>query len=556
MRSDIPVPSEGERPTAYADRLGSWYASIVSPKHKKEFGQYLTPQPVADYMAGLFEPRENIVRILDPGAGAGVLTCAVCEHLASEKRTTELHVVAYENDVALAALLEKSLAYLRKHLSLQGVSLHVDLKQDDFVLAYADELLQDSTNSPSLFQETGRRQSFDLIISNPPYFKIPKSDPRAKAASTVVHGQPNIYALFMAVGGSLLRPGGQLVFITPRSFASGPYFQLFRERFFNKMRPESIHIFESRTDAFKRDDILQENIIMKARREEGWTAKSAKTYVSVSSTNGSKDFHRTRKRQMRLDSILDMRSFDKVLHIPISDDEERILEALRSWTGRLDSFGLQISTGPVVPFRAVPFLEEEGSVPETHAPLLWMQHVKPMAVEWPLAGQRKPQYFVVADESMKLLVPDKTYVLLRRFSAKEDRRRLVAGPLFRRQLRSPLIGLENHLNYIHRPGGTLNEDEARGLAVLFNSSVLDTCFRTMNGNTQVSATELRSIPLPDWDLIIKIGRNAKSLPDHAESIDSLIEGIARIGPNRASKRPLTNAPDLLQEGSHGSAAVA
>ena len=86
MRSDIPVPNEGERPTAYADRLGSWYTSIVSPQHKKEFGQYLTPQPVADYMAGLFEPRENIVRILDPGSGAGVLTCAACEHLASEKR--------------------------------------------------------------------------------------------------------------------------------------------------------------------------------------------------------------------------------------------------------------------------------------------------------------------------------------------------------------------------------------------------------------------------------------------------------------------------------------
>jgi len=148
---------------------------------------------------------------------------------------------------------------------------------------------------------------------------------------------------------------------------------------------------------------------MKARREEGWTAKSDKTYVCVSSTNGSKDFHRIRKRQMRLGSILDMRSFDKVLHIPISDDEERILEALRSWTGVLIVTAFNINrTGSS--FRALPFLKEEGIVPETHAPLLWMQHVKPMAVEWPLAGQRKPQYFVVADESMKLLVPDKTYV--------------------------------------------------------------------------------------------------------------------------------------------------
>jgi len=557
MRSDIPEPHLGERPTAYADRLGAWYATIVSPEHKKEFGQYLTPEPVADYMAGLCDTQADIIRILDPGSGTGVLTCAVCEHLASiKRRPTELHVVAYENDANLAAVLEKSLAYLKSYLKSPGISLHFDLKTEDLVLAYADALLEDSTNSPSLFQETAGQQSFDLIISNPPYFKISKADPRAKAASTVVHGQPNIYALFMAVGASLLRPGGQLVFITPRSFASGPYFQLFRERFFNKMRPESIHIFESRTDAFKRDDILQENIIMKARRDEGWTAKSAKTHVSISSSNGSKDFHRMGKRQMRLGSILDMGSFDKVFHIPISDDEERILEALQSWAGRLDSYGLQISTGPVVPFRAVPFLAEEGNVPHTHVPLLWMQHVTPMLVTWPLAGQRKPQYFVVIDDSMKLLVADKTYVLLRRFSAKEDRRRLVAGPLFRGQLRSPSIGLENHLNYIHRPGGTLTEDEARGLAVLFNSSVLDTYFRTMNGNTQVSATELRSIPLPDWDLIVRIGRSAKSLPDDEESIDGLIEAFVQIRPNRGSRQAFTNASDLLQEATHGSATVA
>ncbi|WP_439116320.1 hypothetical protein [Paludifilum halophilum] len=30
----------------------------------------------------------------------------------------------------------------------------------------------------------------------------------------------------------LLRAGGQLVYITPRSYTAGPYFRLFRERFF------------------------------------------------------------------------------------------------------------------------------------------------------------------------------------------------------------------------------------------------------------------------------------------------------------------------------------
>src|SRR5277367_3586652 len=86
----------------------------------------------------------------------------------------------------------------------------------------------------------------------------------------VVHGQPNIYALFMAVTASLLRNGGEFLFITPRSFASGPYFRLFREKFFAAVRPVGVHVFGSRREAFGRDEVLQESIILKGVRDDGW----------------------------------------------------------------------------------------------------------------------------------------------------------------------------------------------------------------------------------------------------------------------------------------------
>ena len=76
----------------------------------------------------------------------------------------------------------------------------------------------------------------------------------------VVHGQPNIYALFMAATAALLRKGGEFLFITPRSFASGPYFRLFREKFFANIRPVGVHVFGSRREAFGRDEVLQESI--------------------------------------------------------------------------------------------------------------------------------------------------------------------------------------------------------------------------------------------------------------------------------------------------------
>ena len=88
-------------------------------------------------------------------------------------------------------------------------------------------------------------------------------------------------------------------------------------------------------------------------------------------------------------------------------------------------------------------------------------------------------------------------------------------------LNEQLLGLENHLNFIHRPGGQVTEDEAWGLAILYNSYYFDVYFRMLNGNTQVSATELRSIPLPPLPMIRDIGRRAKLASNGVSQIDSL-----------------------------------
>ena len=187
--------------------------------------------------------------------------------------------------------------------------------------------------------------------------------------------------------------------------------------------------------------------------------------------------------------------------------------------------GLQISTGPVVPFRATEFLEMAGRVPGSHVPLFWMNHVQRMRVTWPL-DRHKPEYMKHVMAAHPLLVPNRNYVLLRRFSAKEEERRLVAAPYLARTSRATMLGLENHLNYVYRPGGTLTEDETFGLAALFNSSVLDTYFRTSNGNTQVSATELRTMPLPAREIITAIGRQAAALAHDRDAIDELVMDLA------------------------------
>ena len=528
-----PTPRENEHPKVYADRIGQWYATLVPEKHKKSFGQYLTPIEVAEFMAKLYTPQNDVpLRILDPGAGAGILSCALCESLAEMSiKPKGIYLEAYEVDSNLADHLVMCLSYVQQWLQVRDITLNFVVSTDDFVMTYAEAL----DDSPSLFpRKHVKLEPFDIVISNPPYFKIPKSDKRAQSVASVVHGQPNIYALFMAVAASLLKQGGKLIFITPRSYTAGPYFRLFREKFFANMRPEAIHLFDSRRDAFSRDEILQENVILLAQRLGHWAKQPCRAFVKISSSIGTRDLSNPNKRNIALASILDLSSKDKVLRIPTTDRDDLVSHIVQSWEGDLHTYELEISTGPVVPFRAASLVSKSGKVPNTHAPLIWMQNVTAMKVKWPISARGKEQYIIVNPTSMSLLVADRNYVLLRRFSSKEQKRRLTAAPLRTGKLNSPIIGLENHLNYIHRPRGSLSEEEAYGLATLLNSNLLDTYFRTCNGNTQVSATELRAMPLPPLEDIIEIGRAAMSLHDPTlEALDILVEDVLNISRHTA-----------------------
>ena len=516
--STFPAPKEGERPTVYADRVGEWYVAQKSDRHRKIHGLYLKPVLAADFMAGQIKVNKGKLRILDPAAGGGILCCAAVEELVfRDPKPDSIELFVYEVDEALIFPLDAVLAYLlewcRDHF---GVNVSVKVEATDFIVAHAEALHLYG----ELFPSRSRVCDFDIVISNPPYFKISKADPRAIAASAVVHGQPNIYALFMAVSAALLRIGGDFVFITPRSFASGPYFRQFRTVFFGMIRPSEVHVFGSRRDAFSRDEVLQENIIFSGVREERWYQGRANTPLVISSSRGVLDIGAPSRREVRTNAVLEFTSVDKVLRLPICDEDDDALALVDSWPSNLHRLGLNISTGPVVPFRATKLIDKEGTVPTSHVPFLWMNHVRAMQVTWPL-NRHKPEY-IGRCGAEALLVRNKHYVLVRRFSAKEEARRLTAAPYIAADFTIPEVGLENHLNYIHRPGGTLTEDEAWGLAALYNSRLLDTYFRAVNGNTQVSATELRAMPLPDRDTIIALGQRVKDLANPMDDLDALV----------------------------------
>lgn len=514
-----PEPEDNERPTRYAERLGEIYCLKSTAEQRKKSGQYFTPIEIADFMAGHIKAKRGSVKVVDAGAGAGILGCAVCERLANQgKKPSHIKLVTYESDEKLFKLLDKTIEYLKQYIENKNISFEALIEKEDFVLRYAHHIGKE----PTFFQKADSNDKFDICISNPPYFKLPKKDPRSVAASKVVHGQPNIYSLFMAVAASILKNNGELVFITPRSFTSGYYFKLFREKLFEMVEPEFVHLFHSRKDAFKKDKVLQENIIFKARRKADWQSHIEGQDIVISSSDGIKDIEESSEKTIPLVRVLDLKSKNKILKIPAEGWGE-ISDKFDSWNNSLNECELKISTGPVVAFRAKKFIPEKRSSGKTYVPLLWLNNVKVMEISWPLHKIRKPQYIEKSPESFPLLIPNGNYVLLRRFSAKEETRRLVAAPFIREYYPYDMIGFENHINYIYRPKGILTQQEAWGLSVLYNCSYYDKYFRGFNGNTQVGATEISYLPLPPKDIINEIGKKAMSSANIIEDLEQLAE---------------------------------
>ncbi len=107
--------------------------------------------------------------------------------------------------------------------------------------------------------------------------------------------------------------------------------------------------------------------------------------------------------------------------------------------------------------------------------------------------------------SQPLLLPSGTYVLVKRFSAKEERRRVVAAIYDPRQVGAPYVGFENHVNVYHCDNGGLPMELAKGLAVFLNSTLIDSYFRQFNGHTQVNASDLRMLQYPDRAVLEALG---------------------------------------------------
>jgi adenine-specific DNA-methyltransferase len=460
----------------------------LEPTRRAELGQFFTSSEVAAFMADMLEVTERPARLLDPGAGIGSLTAAVAARWRCNGGGP-LTVTAVEADPVLHAPLERTLADLANLHHLNGTVVG-----RDFIEWGVGHLLGfGALNAPR----------FDLVVMNPPYRKIRTASPERRTLASAGIEASNLYAGFVALAAELLDEQGQLVAIIPRSFTNGPYFRRFRKRLLDRVGMQRIHVLESRDIAFADSAVLQENVIIRGVRGESPTS------VVVSSSRSVTDA--VTSREVPFTEVVHPDDPETFIHITLDEASAEFARQVLELPRRLSALDLNVSTGPVVDFRAREHLRHVPG--ENTVPLIFPTHLRNGRVVWPQLDGKKPNALVRSDETERVLMPSGTYVLVKRFTSKEERRRVTATVVSATDLPGDAFAFENHLNVFHRGGNGLPDCLAAGLAAFLNTTAVDQFLRQFNGHTQVNATDLRNLWYPTIEELEVLGEIAADCSD-------------------------------------------
>lgn len=460
---------------AVEKNTNSFIANIPKSQRKK-FGQFFTTPETAAYMAALFciDFKKRHLSILDAGAGTGILSAALLDRIFQSGYTGKVHLTCYETDCVVLPLLEKNLK-----LAEDRYGITYNIKAENYITSQFFGI-------GTLIDEDSCK--YDYIIGNPPYLKISKDAPEALSMSAVCHGAPNLYFLFWAMGIYNLKPNQELVYIIPRSWTSGAYFRKFRDYLLENAVITDIHLFESRDRIFGGESVLQETIIVKVKKT------SDKPEVINISTSSDSRFSDIQKFEAPYHTVIPK---NHCVYLTTNEKDANVLRRVNSLSHTLPDIHLKMQTGIIVDFRTRDVLRDK--MEEGAYPLLYAQHIKDGRVEWPIGKEGE----VIQTDHAAYLQENSDFLLVKRFAAKEEKRRLQCGIYLKQRYRQfKYISTQNKVNFVKCDSPCITY----GLYVLLNSSLYDAYYRILNGSTQVNSTEINQIPIPSRDVIEQMGR--------------------------------------------------
>lgn len=475
------------------------YISSMSKQKRKKYGQFFTDINTARFMVKLFSDVDDkeTINILDPGAGTGILSCALIERFENNDKIKTINLTCYEDDSNVINILTKNLEEIKNN---SCKTININIINDNYILSQKFSIKDNKNES----------MKYDFIISNPPYLKISTKAQESIHMKEVCYGAPNLYFLFASMSIYNMKAEGEMVYIMPRSWTSGAYFSKFREYMINNTKLLNIHLFSSREKVFKSENILQETIILRLKKTQ-----NTKNNIIVTSSYSTDDITNSNLIEIPYDVVVS--NVNNYVFLPIDAKEFDVLKKINKFEYTLPKLGLKMKTGIVVDFRNKDLLENIEN--ENTIPLLYSQHIKGGRIKFPIG--RENEY--LKTEKKGLIQKNENYLMVKRFTSKEENRRIQCAMYLASEYpKYKYISTQNKINFIVGENTELTPNVLFGLYVIFNSTIYDMYYRILNGSTQVNSTEINCMPIP---ALYDVGELGKKLAQYNEFSTSLCDKI-------------------------------
>lgn len=449
-------------------------------------GRFFTPAAAAaELAAGLPLPEKEEVRLLDAGAGTGILSAAAVEALCRAGHVRRILLDAYETDGRLLPTLADILERVRRRAKHDyNVRLVVNIKEEDF-LATARGLAEPSADG----------ERYDLAVVSPPTGLPEEDSPAAAFCHRVLPRLTDTAFLFAEAVAATLAEGGAMAAILPLSFADSVGAAPLRERLFARAPLVLLAL-----DVGRRGNRPDKTMLATFRYGE----EPSVLRVRVKRAGGIEELPPIPY------PVAVFSSEYKVL-LAKSKEDIALVRAMNSFPYRLSDFGLTVKTGLTIESRYRELLRpdrRDGAVPLLHpAGLVGGQ------MRFPTPGRETP-YLVPRIPSLR--EPNRTMVLVKRAPTKRDGRHLVAGVYLSGQLPyDAMISTDNKLNVIKAADGEMEAALAIGLSALLSSHYYERYCSLTGALAHVNAAALLELPLPERAILVSIGQRLSAARNYS-----------------------------------------
>lgn len=463
--------------TATLERVTDSVSRSIPTAQKSALSQYFTNIMIAKQMASMVS-NKDISRIGDHGAGTGILsaTLIAMKEVQRTGDTTPIHVKAYEIDQDLHATISDNLNLVSDfRVGAGGTAVEVNI-DNDFTDIAAKVL--SGNDAPQL----------TTIVLNPPYKKLNQQTYLAKLFRSNGVSVPNLYAAFIVLSVLMLKPGGELVAIVPRSFCNGDYFKSFRKWLLNNGSIDWLIRYKRRSNAFRRDCVLQENLVFRYTRSKPQTST---VRVSLCETI---DDEPSFSGLLKSSDVI--KTDCGTIFVPGSNQELSSLHEIMSYPASFSDCDFKINTGKLEDFRMVDHLHHHGHFPD-YVPVLYTQHWDNAEtnMQWH-DNLTKKCYLRLNEFTIKKCIPAGRYILIKRISANDDRTgRCHPCLVTEKDIPGSLWAIDNHIQVLSVPQ-ELSDDAVITLTSFLTSTTVNNFFKVISGTTQLNCNDIRKLRFP------------------------------------------------------------